>query len=114
MYSFYHFISVSYGLFNQFRQIISFSERVIKVRIFLGIRKGFPAFPVSGSKLAKKGRAHSPSNRLLLNTNQRPDDYHVWKLSTSLLFTSFKSRISPVSIVNRQSSLSGCQMEKFP
>ena len=27
MYSFYHFISVSYGLFNQFRQIISFSEQ---------------------------------------------------------------------------------------
>ena len=44
MYSFYHFISVSYGLFNQFRQIISFSERVIKVRIFLGHQEGFPRF----------------------------------------------------------------------
>lgn len=58
MYSFYHFISVSYGLFNQFRQIISFSERVIKVRIFLGHQEGFPRF--SGFRIETGKERASP------------------------------------------------------
>ena len=58
MYSFYHFISVSYGLFNQFRQIISFSECVIKVRIFLGHQEGFPRF--SGFRIETGKERASP------------------------------------------------------
>ena len=80
MYSFYHFIFVSYGLFNQFRQIISFSERVMKLQIFSGHQEGFP--PLPGFRI-ETGEVQSPSNRLLLKTNQCPDDEHVWKLSTS-------------------------------
>lgn len=68
---------ILYGSSNQFRNIECIGTCVVKFRIFLRWEKGLPARPVSGSKAAKKGRAHSVSNRLLLKTNQYPDEDQV-------------------------------------
>ena len=76
MYSFYHFISVSYGLFNQFRQIISFSECVIKVRIFLGHQEGFPRF--SGFRIVTDCVAALPSSILALSDIAFPVRSSFW------------------------------------